>query len=40
MPWQETRVELERMKFIVEWYNGEWIMAELCRQFGVSRQTG
>jgi transposase InsO family protein len=40
MPWQETGVELERMKFIVEWYSGEWTMSELCRQFGVSRPTG
>jgi putative transposase len=40
MPWMETRVSDERMKFIVE-YGGEVAsMSELCRRFGISRKTG
>lgn len=40
MPWKETKALKERTKFILAWENGELSMAELCRDFGISRQTG
>lgn len=40
MPWQETRVTNERMRFIVALGNEEASMAALCRRFGISRRTG
>jgi transposase InsO family protein len=40
MPWQETKREMERMKFIVALANGEDTMTALCERFGISRQTG
>lgn len=40
MGWQETNAEMERMKFIVALDEGKESMAELCRRFGISRQTG
>ena len=39
MPWKETRVMDERMKFIGRLLGGEK-MAPLCREFGISRVTG
>lgn len=42
MPWKETHVEEERMKFIVECLDREsdWSMSDVCRAFGISRKTG
>jgi putative transposase len=42
MPWKETRVEEERLKFIVACLDEEsgWSMSELCDTFGVSRKSG
>lgn len=40
MPWMETRVSDERMKFIVACDQRELSMAELCRTYGISRKTG
>lgn len=47
MPWKATDVMKERTKFVLEWERrwneaegGSVNMAELCRMFGVSRQTG
>lgn len=42
MPWKETHVEEERMRFISAYLDGEceWTMSELCEAFGVSRKTG
>src|SRR5262249_22325554 len=42
MPWKETRVEQERMKFIAAWLNEDcdWAKSELCRAFGISRKIG
>jgi transposase InsO family protein len=40
MPWQETNVMEERMRFIVELRRGDLGMSELCRAYGVSRDTG
>jgi putative transposase len=39
MPWKETSVVDERMKFIGRLLSGEK-MAPLCREFGISRVTG
>jgi putative transposase len=47
MPWKATDAMKERTKFVLEWERrwneaegGPINMAELCRMFGVSRQTG
>jgi putative transposase len=40
MPWKETRVTDQRMKFVVEYEFEEESVAELCRKFGISRKTG
>jgi transposase InsO family protein len=47
MPWEATDAMKERTKFVLEWEKrwnaaegGPVNMAELCRMFGVSRQTG
>lgn len=39
MPWKESVIVDERMKFIGRLLEGER-MAELCREFGISRKTG
>jgi transposase-like protein len=39
MPWKETSVMDERMRFIGRLLPGEK-MARLCREFGISRVTG
>lgn len=39
MPWKESVIVDERMKFIGRLLEGEK-MAELCREFGISRKTG
>lgn len=39
MPWKETSVMDERMKFISRLLSGDK-MAALCREFGISRVTG
>lgn len=40
MPWKETNVLEERMKFVVAWKNGGWSHSDLCDEFGISRVTG
>lgn len=40
MPWEETEVIEERMKFIAALKSGGWTMTDLCREFGISRKTG
>ena len=47
MPWNATDTRKERTKFVLEWERrwdeaegGAVNMAELCRMYGVSRQTG
>jgi transposase InsO family protein len=42
MPWKETHVEEERMRFVAACLDEEsdWTMSELCEAFGVSRKTG
>jgi putative transposase len=40
MPWKETCVMEERMRFVVECLEGEVSKADLCRIYGISRPTG
>jgi transposase InsO family protein len=47
MPWSQTDVTKERVKFVLEWerrwketHGGRVDLAELCRMFGISRPTG
>jgi len=46
MPWKETDVMKERVKFVLEWEKrwndgeGRLNFSELCREFGISRQVG
>ncbi len=40
MPWTETCIMDERVKFISEVLKGNYSMSELCRSFGISRKTG
>ena len=40
MPWKETRVLDERVRFVVAGREGDLSMSALCAQFGVSRRTG
>ncbi|MBE8404190.1 helix-turn-helix domain-containing protein, partial [Leptospira borgpetersenii] len=40
MPWKETCVHQERMKFVVAWKQGDWSITDLCKEFGISRVTG
>ena len=40
MSWKETCAMRERLKFVALVEAGEETMAELCRQFGISRKTG
>jgi transposase-like protein len=39
MPWKECSVMDERLQFVARRLAGEE-MAELCREFGISRKTG
>lgn len=39
MPWKESSVMDERMRFIIRLKDGE-SMASLCREFGITRRTG
>jgi putative transposase len=39
MPWKESSVVDERMRFVIRLTDGE-SMASLCREFGISRKTG
>ena len=36
MPWKETNVYDERMKFVVASYNPNWSMTEILGKFGIS----
>ena len=40
MPWKETGAVNERMHFVLEVEQAEDSMAHLCRQYGISRQSG
>src|SRR6266403_3167396 len=40
MPWRDMSIMDSKMEFINEYRSGAWTMAELCRQFGISRPLG
>jgi len=40
MPWKESRIVNERMKFVGDVLRGERTMTELCRTYGIARKTG
>jgi len=40
MPWTETCVMEERIKFIMDVLDSTYCMAELCNYYGISRKTG
>jgi putative transposase len=40
MPWRETCVMDERVRFVAAASEEEAVMSELCAEFGISRQTG
>jgi transposase InsO family protein len=40
MPWKETCLMDERIKFIGYYLKKEWSFSMLCREFGISRKTG
>jgi transposase-like protein len=40
MPWKETCVMDEKIKFIVAVKSETYSFAEVCRQFGISRKCG
>ena len=40
MPWKESDVRSERIAFVVRARQAEATMTALCREFGISRQTG
>ena len=39
MPWKESSVMEERLRFVARLLDGE-AMTEVCRDFGISRKTG
>jgi len=40
MPWKESGVVEERMRFVRDYEREEMTMAELCRFYGIARKTG
>lgn len=40
MPWEETCVMNQRVKFIADYLEGVYQMTELCDSYGISRKTG
>jgi len=40
MPWKVTDVLRERVQFVTDWESEEWNLAELCRDYGITRNTG
>lgn len=40
MPWEVNEVKKERARFVSEWESQDWSMAELCRDYGITRKTG
>lgn len=40
MPWRESNVKEERLRFVVAASRREKTLSELCREFGISRPTG
>ena len=40
MPFRETRVDDEKLRFIADWMKGERTMSGLCASYGISREWG
>ena len=40
MPWEGVTVMDQKVRFVSEYLDGYFSIAELCRQFNVSRKTG
>ncbi len=40
MPWKVSGVVEQRMRFVLDHNSELWTMAELCRRYGISRETG
>src|SRR5258708_30872715 len=40
MPWRESSVMEEKLRFVVEYELGERTMTELCQRYEISRETG
>jgi putative transposase len=40
MAWRASGVVDQRKKFVAQYEGGEWSMAELCRFYEISRQSG
>src|SRR5581483_11162315 len=40
MPWKQMEVRQQRVEFVVRASRNEESLAELCREFGISRPTG
>jgi hypothetical protein len=40
MPWKESWIVNERLKFVGDVLKGERTMTELCRSYGIARKTG
>ena len=40
MPWKESRIVDQRLQFLSSYQKEEMSVSDLCREFGVSRQTG
>jgi putative transposase len=40
MPWSETSVMDQKMKFVADWLRGRHTMSDLCALYGISRKSG
>ena len=40
LPWKQTNLETEQIRFIERWQTGGVSFVDLCRQFGISSKTG
>jgi len=40
MPWKVSDVLKQRVQFVTEWESHDWSFAELCRDYGITRNTG
>ena len=40
MTWKASSVVEQRKKFVQQYESGEWTMAELCRVYDISRESG
>ena len=40
MPWKESAVLDEKVRFVLDHQKGLWTMTELCQRYGISRESG